>query len=228
MAAKTKKPTKPAEKPKSKPDAGRRQIWTGVLIGLLIAAVAWLGIKLFYQPEETIKSNTVEIQLRDIGELATQCAYFKNLQVIQDSREIFGITRPGTQKKYIYTYDGTVKAGIDFSKVAAQTDEEAGLITLTAPAPYILDVIVDPNSFELYHETENMFNTLKIADRAEAMKQLDETIRRTAVEKGILEEARRNAERLLYAFASNIAGAEYTIKLVWEEEDNGQSAVENP
>ena len=52
-----------------------------------------------------VRSRTVDFGLRNIGQLATQVAYYTNVQVISSNREIFGVTVPFTQSNYIYSYN---------------------------------------------------------------------------------------------------------------------------
>lgn len=56
-------------------------------------------------------SKTTTLGLRNIGELATQSAYVTEVDVLEDARTLFGMSLPGTQSKYIYSYDFVIKAG---------------------------------------------------------------------------------------------------------------------
>lgn len=61
-------------------------------------------------------SKTTRLGFEDIGEMATQAAYTTQVNVTEGSRVLWGVTIPFTQSKYIYSYDVTIKAGIDFGR----------------------------------------------------------------------------------------------------------------
>ena len=118
-----------------------------IILALSILANFKLWEKLNIPPviEETteIESSTKEFHLENIGELATQAGYFTSVQKIEDSKELFGKQVPFTQSQYIYSYDGIVKAGIDFGKIEITVDDDSHSIVIKMPEPTILDVDVD-------------------------------------------------------------------------------------
>lgn len=69
------------------------------------------------------KSNYVsdekitEIGFENIGELATQSVTTTTVRVETKDLKLFNVSIPLTQSKYIYTYNTTIKAGINFSDV---------------------------------------------------------------------------------------------------------------
>ena len=81
------------------------------IIVLIVAVVIGLRSDIFFD------SKTTKIGFENIGELATQTAYSTQLGVIDDSRELYGVTIPFTNSKYIYSYDVIIKAGFDFGDI---------------------------------------------------------------------------------------------------------------
>ena len=185
---------------------------------LLLAALLVTGFYLI-KNNRTITSRTVEFGLRNIGELATQAGYFTNVQTISDSRELFGIIIPFTQKRYVYSYDGVVKAGVNFEQVGVTSDPESKTVTVTIPHAKILSIEVDENSLQVYDESKNIFNTLKIQDHNQAMQAMKAEITEKATTNGILKNAEANAEVLITGFLSGSFPAdEYRIEFNWVEE----------
>ena len=177
-----------------------------VLIIILLAACLFLGWQLYSArfDDSGTSSRTTQFGLRSIGELTTQEGYFTNVQTISDTRKLFGISFPFTGKKYVYSYDGVVKAGVDFERVSVTVDEAAKVIAVTLPEPEIFSVSVDPDSFVSYVDGDNLFNSLKVEDINRAQRAMIEEVRRKAVDNGLLENARSNAELLITGF---VAGA---------------------
>ncbi len=194
-----------------------------VLIVLVLGALAWLAADKFILGDKgrstSITSANIELRLKDIGELATQAGYFTNVQDISNSRTIFGVKVPFTQSRYIYSYDGVVKAGINFEEVKAAVDEDAKAVTVRLPAPQILDVTVDEDSLYVYHEKESAFTPLKLTDINNSTAAMKNEVRKKAVDNGILENARSNAETLIAAFVRNMFPDEsWRITFEWADQ----------
>ena len=68
---------------------------------LLLLVIVGLGIRSVVLSE----SKSTKLGFENIGELATQTAYCTSVNVTEGSRELFGVTIPFTQSKYIYSYD---------------------------------------------------------------------------------------------------------------------------
>lgn len=165
------------------------------IIVLIVAVVIGLRSDIFFD------SKTTKIEFENIGELATQTAYSTQLGVIDDSRELYGVTIPFTNSKYIYSYDVVIKAGFDFGDI--EWNENNNVIEVKLPKAKILSSELDLNSFKIYHENESVFNQITITENNEAMKKLQKTAEENAVANGLLENARDNSETILKIFFSN-------------------------
>lgn len=72
-------------------------IIVAILVGIFAIVI---GFKKFV----SFESETTKIGFEDIGELATQTAYCTKLNITENSRDLFGVTIPLTQSKYIIMY----------------------------------------------------------------------------------------------------------------------------
>lgn len=169
-----------------------------LLIAVFVGSFGFFGITAM----TTVTSRTMEFGLKDIGELATQAGYYTNVQVISGSREMFGIAIPLTEKKYIFSYDGIIKAGYDFSEIKIDVDAIRKEIRVRLPEPRILSNEIDENSFELLDESRNIFNSLKPGDMNESLSALKRESEEKAIKNGIFDSARNNAELLIQQFLS--------------------------
>lgn len=188
-----------------------------VVFVALLAVAGWLIWDKFFREEKpSVTSVNVEFTLHSIGELATQSGYFTNVQTIQNSRTIFGVTVPFTQKQYVYSYSGVVKAGLDFGEISIDVDEDAKTVSVTLPETRILDTTVDLDSFQVYDESQNIFNRLHLNEMNQSSQVMQREVRQIALEHGILEEARRSAESMLTAMLAGIFPEDtYRIDFVW-------------
>ncbi len=181
---------------------GRRR-HTGIILAwtVILALTTVLVLGLVRSRERTsYTSRTVEMRLSDIGELVTQAGYFTNVQTISGSRELFGIEMPFTQSRYIYSYDGIIRAGMDFSDVKLDVSELTHKIYVTLPEVRIISVDLDESSLKVYDQQDSIFTPLKVETMNESMITMKDQARISAVENGILKNAEENARQLLKGF----------------------------
>lgn len=184
-----------------------------LVAALLLLAVA--GLAVFTAQLTGNISRTTAFGLKNIGELATQAGYFTTVQTISKSRDVLGIVVPGTQSNYVYSYDGVIKAGIDFEELDISVDDLRHEITIRFPEFRILSTEIDDDSFTLYNDGANLFTSLKLEDVNRSNTELKKAARETAIRNGILENARTNAELLIRGFLAGMYDLSvYTIRFL--------------
>lgn len=169
----------------------------GILVVILLAAAVALGAKTVLSAD----GRTARLGFEDIGELATQSAYCTEVEVTEASRELFGVTIPFTQSKYIYSYDVVIKAGLDFTDVT--WSQQDGTIRVTLPEIRVLSNEIDLDSLKVYHEDESLFRNITLEENNAALADLKARAEQDAIGNGLLEEARDNAQQILTAFFAN-------------------------
>ena len=179
------------------------------LAALLLLVIVGLGIRSVVLSE----SKSTKLGFENIGELVTQTAYCTSVNVTEGSRELFGVTIPFTQSKYIYSYDIVIKAGFDFTEIEWEIKDTA--ITVRLPEAKILSSELKWDSFKLYHEDESIFKQIKMEENNEALKNLVQNAETNAVANGLLDNARSNAETILRSFFGNVYNLEeYEIRFI--------------
>ena len=175
-----------------------------VIIIILLCAV------LVYTRKEA-KSNYVsdekitEIGFENIGELATQSVTTTTVRVETKDLKLFNVSIPLTQSKYIYTYNTTIKAGINFSDVKWQlgdTDDTSHNIYVDIPEVKTLSADIDLDSFKVLHEENNIFSPITLTEHNDSLIQLRENAL----------SALDNAKTILTSFISQVYPSnEYNI-----------------
>ena len=122
-----------------------------LIIALLIGGGALFGTV------TGITSRPVKFSLENIGELATQSGYFTSVQDISKTRTVLGISVPFTTSKYIFSYDGVIKAGLDFEDISISEDRLGKKVSVALPEMKILSIEIDTDSLKIYDERRNMF-----------------------------------------------------------------------
>src|SRR5699024_8496694 len=153
------------------------------------------------------------MELRNIGALVTPSGYYTNVQVIKSSRQLFGVDIPLTQSQFIFSYDGVVKAGVDFADIGIEVREAEHRVTVTLPEVKVLSNEIDLDSLEIYDESNNIVHPLDIDDINISLIEMQEESEQKAIEDGLLESARDNAEALLRGMLAGFYDTQrYTIE----------------
>lgn len=190
-----------------------------IVIIAIIVGGGYLACK-YYMGKMTDKTthevvNSVEVikeKLEATAELNTGNYLCTDVITWEDSKKFKDWKIPFTDKSFIVQYDGVVKAGIrDLTK--AEVTEEGKTIIVKLPDVEITGVEIDNDSFEKLDESNNLFNQISIEDLNEAQKDLKEKMREKALEKGVLDIARSNAEAVLSGILT-VDG--YTVKIEWQ------------
>ena len=209
-------------KRKKSRDSDRRQRswgpWLIRILTLLLIAAVTVSVLFATGVITTVSSKVTAFGLKDIGELATQAGYFTGVQSIQKEKDFLGITLPFSQSSYVFSYDGVVKAGINFADIGIDVDDHEHVIRITLPEIRILSVEIDPDSFKEYSSNGSFITPLRVSDVNMSLARLKEKVQETAIANGIREGARENAKVLIRGFLSGCYDLnEYRIEFEGEE-----------
>ena len=213
----------PTTRKRSRRDLSRHtQLSKGPIdLPFLMLVLILLGILLFGNGGIAhYSSRTIDFGLKDIGELATQAGYYTNVNTIsKPDRTIIGVPIPGTSSKAIMTYQGVIRAGLDFDQIGMEIDSAARTVTLSLPAPRILSNEIDLDSCEVYDEQNSIFNKIDVGNYNQSLSEMKARAEAQALENGILEAAQSNAETLIQSLFKSAANTgDYTLIFQWEEE----------
>ena len=165
------------------------------------------------QEETLVSGETISSGIREMGELNTAEYYFSRTESVENSKELdlsqlgidFKAKIPLTTNSFTYSYDGQIKAGIDFTKVTVEVDNEAKTITVKLPETTITSSEIDPDSYKLYSVTNNILNPISPDDFAVSLADLIHAEEDRAIEKGLLDRAQKNTEVLIRNFVKSYA-----------------------
>lgn len=168
--------------------------------------------------EVDIKVITSEI--KEIGELATIEYLYTDAAKFEDSAEFFGKEVPFsiTTKSFIAKWEGSIKAGIDISKVnVEQKDME---IIIYIPKAEILSHEIISDSIETLDEKDGLFNPVTVEDVRIFDNISKNNMEERAIENGILDKATENAKNVItnLIYSKELENAGYTIRFEIIEE----------
>ena len=173
-------------------------------------------VETIVEVEHQVTAEELSAGLNDIGRLITAEYYFTAVASASTQlAPILGIKLGFTESSFLASYDGVITAGIDFSLIRVEKDEERGRVTVTMPPAAILNVDIDPDSFQLYSETTSIFTDITAEDYNNALLELEATEREKALARGILDNADENARKLVRSFIESLLDpAEYAVEFL--------------
>ncbi|MCI9337509.1 MAG: DUF4230 domain-containing protein [Lachnospiraceae bacterium] len=179
-------------------------------------------VAVYEEASQEIDIAVINAEIRDIGELATIEYLYTDAGKYEDPAELFGKEIPFsfTTKSFIAKWDGSIKAGVDISKVRAEVNEEKKEITIHIPKAEILSHEIDDESIETLDERDGLFNKLKIEDIRAFDANSKDAMERRAIENGLLDKAYENARTILYklVYTDAVTEAGYTVVIEGTEE----------
>jgi hypothetical protein len=144
---------------------------TLVLLLLLVAAIAAIGFLVGRSTNGgqsiTPKQETsIHVTVREVFPAAEFISLvYRYTSVIKDvnSKEMFGIPIPGTEKKMLAVIDGTIKLGVNCKEMKIDTSRTDTLF-IKFPPIRILAHELHPETAEVYDQKNGIFNKYRATD----------------------------------------------------------------
>lgn len=194
----------------------RRLGLRGKLIALAALLAAVVGAFFFgtvWGRRETPPEITADLigqQLHDIQELAVVEYYYTNMGRFENQLDFYGWQVPFTTKRFIVSYDGVIRAGVDLSELSVMVS--GSTISITLPPAKILSHEIPEESIEVFDETKNIFNPITIEDYTGFTADQQGQIEQKAVENGLLDRAQQKSQEAVENLLAFIPGMEdYTL-----------------
>ncbi len=184
-----------------------------VAIIIFIAAVFYAGMLFGSDHEAEVTSTTIKNQLIEINELAVYSYEYSKVGKFSDNLTFHGWDIPLTQKSFLITYNGVLKAGINFEDTKITVNGDT--INIELPESTILSHEIDESSIEVYDETNNVFNQISINDyKTFATKEKDKN-KEEAIANGLLEKADERVKEVLTTYLQSIPDIKdnYTVNI---------------
>lgn len=152
--------------------------------------------------ETTVVSvwNVSEI-LKPASELITLKYHYTDADVFENYKQIVGLKIPMTTNKTVFTYDGVVSLGYDFSRIGIRVNNDAKEITVSLPKPTIIANEIDAASFQYYDVVNSVFNPTSMGDVTELVSELKaKKAEKVMQSESILKQTNDNARSVITSF----------------------------
>lgn len=145
-----------------------------LFIGFLLGN--FLEIKTENSPvvdEESIITNiNLEEILQPASELVSMKYCYTDADIYERSKEAFGYKVPFTTDKVVFTYSGTISAGIEMSEIKYDVDKLTKVITVELPEPKLMSHELNEKDFKFYDVKNSIFTETGLSDYATLMDNL--------------------------------------------------------
>jgi len=188
------------------------------LLVLLVAAVA--GIAIFSLPRGPSGSGTsvrsspsVIVAVRDLARLESVEYHVERVIDVRDRQSaFFGLVK--TQDAILLVAVGAVTAGVDLTLLRdgdVTVDPAHGTARITLPPAVVLSTRLDNERSWVYARTTDLLAQRHEDLESRARLEAERTLQQTAIDGGILERARTNAERTVAALVRSLGYADVTV-----------------
>jgi len=178
----------------------------------------------FIETKSEISAQTIIKEVLPIGEYASLAYHYTSVVKDVNSKDIHGWTIPFTTRKYIFTYNGTMKLGIDCTKI--QIEEKAAenglpVIIITFPPVKILSHEINEDSIEVFDQSQTIFNEINIQDAFNVTAERKREMEINVMAGDAVKDARAATERQFGAFLRALPGIRgvYDVEFAWGDED---------
>lgn len=195
-----------------------KKLGTAIITVVIVALVCFAGGAVWKGSKGSVPKITSDLlseKLESISELATVDYMYTNMGKYEDVTNFYGWDVPFTKKRFIISYDGEIKAGINMKNVKAEIKGDT--ITVTLPEAEILSHSIDNSSLELFDETSYVFNPLKIEDYTSFVEKETTKMEESAIENGLLKEADKKAKAAIKDIVELFNSDSKEYKVVFEE-----------
>lgn len=188
----------------------KKIFFTILVIGIIVGGV--LGYrKISINNDVKLISNNIEEKVSELVELSTIKYNYTNVVEYEDSKKLSGLNIPFTNKKFILKYTGYIKAGIELDDIdIIVPDRETVKIKMNKAE--ITENVISEEDVYFYDEKESIFNKLTYEELYDVLIEEKEKMEKEVLEKGILNDAEKNGEKIIYSLLEGMGFKEITIE----------------
>ena len=199
----------------------RRIVFPAVLIAIIACLLMVIGYLLAGKEagEPEVSVHTVVKEVLPVGEYTSLVYHYTSLIRNVNAKDIKGWKIPFTTKKYVFSYTGAIKLGVDGTRIQVEQEGDS-VIRLVFPPVKILSHEVLSGSIEVYEQSQSIFNEIQIAEAFKITE--DRKLEQEEIVMGstVVKEAQDSMEQQIGALVKSLPGIHdrYDVVFTWQEE----------
>jgi hypothetical protein len=173
---------------------------------LLVVSVAvnvWLLRRKARPGRESVRSTLLQ-GIKNVRDLATIRQNFQSIVIFEDTKAMLGFSLPGTGRKFILKYSGTITCGNDLSKIQISERFAVNRVRVVVPRSRLLDLYADMKSIQVYDQKAGFFTSIELADQNREIGHNLEEVRQDALQSDILHRADENTRTILSSLVASL------------------------
>ena len=193
------------------PRLKRRLFWAAGAVLLLLLAF-WLGaLWRGREQQPVITSDLLGQQLQTVQELVSVEYHYTNMGKFENQVDFYGWKVPFTTKRFLVSYDGLIKAGVDLSGATVEGGEGQKSVTITLPECRILSHGIPVDSIKVCDDHRKTFKPITIEDYTGFTRDQKAEVEQRAIDEGLLTGASEKAREAVETLAALLPGSgDYT------------------
>jgi len=178
---------------------------------LLVASIA-INVWFFRRapnPSKTRKQSarsTLVQGIKNVKELTTLRQHFQSVVMFKESKSLplLGYAIPGTERKFILKYGGTIVCGNDLENIQITERFAVNRVRIDVPGSKILELYADMKSVQVYDQKAGFFTSIELDDQNREIAKNLEEVRHGAESGDILRRADENTRTILMSLAASL------------------------
>ena len=173
---------------------------------LLVASIAinvWLLRRRRNPKKRSVRSTLIQ-GIKSVKELTTLRQHFQSVVIFKDSKALFGLSIPGTERKFILKYGGVIACGNDLESIQISDRFAVNGIRIAVPRSKLLDIYADMKSVQVYDQRAGIFTSIELNDQNREIANNLEEVRQEAVQSDMLQRADENTRMVLTSLAASM------------------------
>ena len=173
------------------------------------------------EPSFKVDATTLREVIAPASKLVAYEYFYTDADQYEKSQPLFGtnVKVPFTTNQTVFTYSGTIGAGIELSKVLFDVDNDKKTIVVYLPEPTILSHELDMESLKVYDVKRSVFTRVDLEDYASMQKALmDKQEQKLLLNEAFWKNLKNNTQ-VLIANLITASGKidDYTITWQWTD-----------
>jgi len=130
---------------------------------------------------------------------------------------LFGVSLPGTERKFILKYGGLITCGNDLENIQISRSGSGG-VRMIVPRSKLLDIYADMKSVQVYDQRAGLFTSIELSDQNRELANNLEEVRQEALRGDVLRRADENTRAFLKSLAA-LLGMEAEVVFDYQDDE---------
>lgn len=169
--------------------------------------------------DPAVQLNRIESRLTTMAELRSYEYIYREILYFGEQERFLGFI-PTKNRQFLFSVNLHVSAGVDLTQARVRLDSQDNP-ELLLPEPRILSIDAQEDSLRQYF-SQDLGGGLQLLELSDLLDQAKESIQADAVSRGILNQARAEAQDILSGLGRSL-GFEH-IQITWLKPENSESA----